>query len=287
MQCGGNGASSTVSIRRGIRTQAFTMIEIALSVAIVAFALVAILGVLPTGMRVQKDNREDTVVNQDGLFLIDAIRGSTRTLDELTNYVESITISNSPPPRGPGRSIEITNFAGGEEIVGLLTTLKTPILYSSPIPENNLTSVNARMRSLTGSAGEKANKTNEFAFRYLVTVETIPVEIVPPVSVQQLQNAASLLPNNSVQRLQLGEEIAKIYNLNNYMFDVRLTLQWPMYQRGDKWQVGRFRKTFRTVMAGTLSTNTLFKSARNLTFVVPNTFTNYIGTNNFFRPYAL
>ena len=30
---------------------AFTMVEIALSIAIVAFALVAILGVLPTGMK--------------------------------------------------------------------------------------------------------------------------------------------------------------------------------------------------------------------------------------------
>src|SRR5213078_3899054 len=52
----------------------FTMVEIALCLAIIAFALVAIIGVLPTGMRVQKENREDTIINQDGMFLVEAIR---------------------------------------------------------------------------------------------------------------------------------------------------------------------------------------------------------------------
>jgi len=58
-------------------------------------------------------------------------------------------------------------------------------------------------------------------------------------------------------------------------------------QRGDKWQVGRNRKTFRTIVTGTLSTNTLYRSAHNLTFLAPNTFTNYVSTNNFFQPYVL
>ena len=45
------------------------MIEIALSLAIIGFALVAIIGVLPIGMNVQKDNREATIVNQDATVL--------------------------------------------------------------------------------------------------------------------------------------------------------------------------------------------------------------------------
>ena len=41
------------------RTQAaFTMVEIAICLAVIGFALVAIIGVLPIGMNVQKDNRE-------------------------------------------------------------------------------------------------------------------------------------------------------------------------------------------------------------------------------------
>src|SRR3954466_2814828 len=72
----------------------FTMVEIALCIAVVAFALVAILGVLPTGMTVQKDNRDDGVINQDGRYWLEAIRSGARGLDDITNFVESITITN-------------------------------------------------------------------------------------------------------------------------------------------------------------------------------------------------
>src|SRR5205823_13848329 len=45
--------------------RAFTMIEIAISLAVIGFALVAIIGILPTGMNVQKENREETIIGQD------------------------------------------------------------------------------------------------------------------------------------------------------------------------------------------------------------------------------
>src|SRR3954468_659083 len=73
----------------------FTMVEIAFSLAIVAFALVAIMGVLPTGMTVQKDNREDTVVNNDAAFWAEALRSGSRGIEDLTNYVEEIDITDS------------------------------------------------------------------------------------------------------------------------------------------------------------------------------------------------
>src|SRR6266550_3507482 len=73
---------------------AFTMVEIAISLGVIAIALVAILGVLPTGVRVQRDNREDTILNQEGVFWVEAIRSGSRGLDYLTNYVDTITISN-------------------------------------------------------------------------------------------------------------------------------------------------------------------------------------------------
>ena len=41
----------------------------------------------------QKDNRRETVINQDANFLIEAIRGGARGVDDLTNYVISITNS--------------------------------------------------------------------------------------------------------------------------------------------------------------------------------------------------
>ena len=49
---------------------AFTMIEIAICLAIIGFALVAIIGVLPLGMNTQRDNREETIINQDATVLL-------------------------------------------------------------------------------------------------------------------------------------------------------------------------------------------------------------------------
>ena len=69
----------------------FTMIEIAISLAIIGFALVAIIGVLPIGMNAQKENREETIINQDATVLMDAIRSGAQGLDDLTNYVVAIT----------------------------------------------------------------------------------------------------------------------------------------------------------------------------------------------------
>src|SRR6478609_5935846 len=103
----------------------FTMVEIAFSLAIVAFALVAIMGVLPTGMTVQKDNREDTLVNNDAAFWLETLRSGSRGLDDLTNYVEQIDVSNGngttswiapwvTPTTIPNRLLN------GEQIVGLL-----------------------------------------------------------------------------------------------------------------------------------------------------------------------
>ena len=73
------------------RRSAFTMVEVAISLAIIGFALLAIVGVLPMGMNVQKENREATVVNQDATVFIEAIRNGARGVDDLTNYVYAIT----------------------------------------------------------------------------------------------------------------------------------------------------------------------------------------------------
>ena len=78
------------------------MVEIAIAIGVIGFALVAVIGILPAGMNVQKDNREDTMISEDAPIFLDAIRnGATVTnfngiigvnggLDYLTNYVEKI-----------------------------------------------------------------------------------------------------------------------------------------------------------------------------------------------------
>ena len=102
---------------------AFTMVEIAISLAVIAFALVAIIGVLPMGMNVQKDNREQTIINFDANYLMNALRNGALGQDNLTNFVYSISITSSnynsngvqgdaPPPYhgqySPPRTVSLT-----------------------------------------------------------------------------------------------------------------------------------------------------------------------------------
>ena len=67
------------------------MIEIALCLAIIGFALVSILLVLPSGMNTQRDTRQETIINQDASMLLEDIRSGARGLDDLTNNVIAIT----------------------------------------------------------------------------------------------------------------------------------------------------------------------------------------------------
>ena len=167
--------------------RAFTMIEIAIALGVIAFALVAIMGVLPLGLKVQRENREETTVLLDGTYFLEAIRGGARGMDDLTNYVDLITISNAtgPLPRftnylnQPGAKWACTN---GFQIVGLLSTPKFPDLRSFP---NAGVTVSARVRAIAGSAAMRKtrNPTNDpssMAFTYLMTTEIIPAASFVP-----------------------------------------------------------------------------------------------------------
>src|SRR5687768_507949 len=72
----------------------FTLVEIAIALGIIGFALVAIIGILPAGLQVQRDNKEDTIINQEGTYLVDAIRNGAEGLDELRDRVTRIVITN-------------------------------------------------------------------------------------------------------------------------------------------------------------------------------------------------
>src|SRR5579859_1838407 len=158
-------------VAKRTRCDAFTMIEIAISLAIIGFALVAIIGILPMGMNAQRDNRQETIVNQDASILMDAVRNGERGLDDLTNYVIGITnYARDYTPRGvPGPlsvSVYTTKFGGfknlpdqrlaltnGYIIIGILSTPKI-ILHPSGLGflSNHVVAV---FRSMSGPASEK------------------------------------------------------------------------------------------------------------------------------------
>ncbi len=246
------------------REAGFTMVEVALSLAIIAFAMVAIIGVLPSGVKVQKENREETVINQDGLYLLEAIRTGSRGLDDLMNYVESITITNRSGrnsssttfinPTLPNTSANVRSpipLTNGQHIIGLLSTPKFERLPDGSFRSNT---VEAHVRAITGVAGEKG-RTNDLAFRYLLRSEVVPF-VNRPAS----WNAGR------------PGDVALATNLLNNLYDVRLTLRWPLYQKGPNWETGRSRKSYRTLVTGELLSFAPPRSRYSLYWFQPNTF---------------
>jgi type II secretory pathway pseudopilin PulG len=89
-------------ISRSAHTRAksgFTMVEIAIAIGVIAFALIAIIGILPSGLQTQRDNREETIVVQDGRVLIEAIKsGAGDVASDLGEFVVSVDGNPANPP---------------------------------------------------------------------------------------------------------------------------------------------------------------------------------------------
>src|SRR4051794_37388084 len=150
---------SSVFIRGSLLGEsAFTLIEIAICLAVIGFSLVAIIGILPLGMQVQKDNRQETIINQDAQVFLTAIRNGSRNMDDLTNYVVAIhnycldpfTSTNTSPidvAYTPGSSRFPLN--SGNRIIGLLSTPKISpsLLVPNQVRSNYMI---AFVRSISG-----------------------------------------------------------------------------------------------------------------------------------------
>lgn len=80
------------------RESGFTMAEIAIALGVIAIALIAILGVLPSGLQVQRDNREETIINQDARLLLQALKSGGRDgVSDLASFFQLID-GSAPPP---------------------------------------------------------------------------------------------------------------------------------------------------------------------------------------------
>ena len=238
----------------------FTMVEIAISLAVIGIALVAIIGVLPIGMHTQRDNREETIINQDATVFIEAIRGGARGMDDLTNYVYAITnywtyyqINGTPQPGVNGYDYANSSTApstpyspsspinNGTNIIGLLSTSEFTDVNGAPLA--NITGINyysnhvvAYVRSISGPAVEKPPQPNDSiirsdSFGYRILCVNAPVAVDT--------NIFGLPANNPVY----------IYNqqLTANLHELRLTFLWPQQPNGN---LGPGRQTFRTMVAG-------------------------------------
>jgi type II secretory pathway pseudopilin PulG len=234
--------------------RAFTMVEIAISLAIIGFALVAIIGVLPLGLQVQRANREQTVINQDATVFLEAIRTGARGLDDLTNYVYAITnywtiyrANGSPANSGINGYTYIGSSTtpsfpinSGARIIGLLSAPEYASTDpTSCAPLDNIVGVDyvsnhivAYVHSLNGPAVEKPPQANDsivrqdsFSYRVLCV------------------NAPLAADTNSA--VNVGYTRQLLANLR----DLRLAFFWPQQPNGS---LGPGRQTFRTMVAGQL-----------------------------------
>ena len=235
----------------------FTMIELAICLGIIAFALVAIIGVLPVGINVQKDNREETVINQDGMFWMEAIRSGSTGMNDLTNHVVFIEIdpaqgSNQkvyrwePLAAKPGDGhMELPRGVQGAAIIGLLSMPAQADLVG-PVTVRNWPQINnesriynrvqAKVRAISGSAVDKGEAAREMAFSYRLTSEVRPI--------RTMGDWGNLSGN------KLAVDANRFRKLNFY--EIKLTFQWPEYRFGHEERPGPNKKVFRTVVAGRL-----------------------------------
>lgn len=219
------------------RRDGFTMVEIAISLAVVAFALVAIVGVLPTGLQVQKDNREETIINADAAYILEALRTGSDRLNLLSP-------SNAPSiywmgvRLKDGRTNEIVNVSSdpwkvipGQTLLGVLGTPKSPF-------DTGVSDVVAWVRSLNGSAIDRDPNARDLAFRYQLVAEVQPFVGFPPA-------ATNLLSTNEVKRLN---------RLQSGLNEVRLTFRWPLINDtvtdSGRAKVGTKRRTIRALVGG-------------------------------------
>lgn len=148
--------------------RAFTMVEIAIALGVIGFALVAIIGILPSGLQVQRDNRAETIINQDATLWLNALRSGARGMDDLTNYVESIVVTNTLNPADTKiytyRGLPY-GFSSGEEVVGILCT-QAGITNKETV---------ANVWAISGAAAEKdidpAGRELGFKYRMEVQIE--------------------------------------------------------------------------------------------------------------------
>ncbi|HEY4414259.1 MAG TPA: prepilin-type N-terminal cleavage/methylation domain-containing protein [Verrucomicrobiae bacterium] len=242
----------------------FTMVEIAICLAIIGVALVGIIGVLPIGLNTQRDTREETIINQDVATLLPIITQGSRGADDLTNYVFAITNAQTTYDNNGVPVTVVTNWytisdflTNGANIVGILSTPEYVTNFGNSyrtLPNVAFGGISnhivAYVRSLSGLAAEKPPQNNDIlvgnSFSYRIIVVNAPVAM-----------------DTNVVNTPFNKQLW--FNQR----ELRLTYQWPLLPNA---RVGAFSQTFRATVAGQLSPTTTFINNRPLYFYQPQTF---------------
>ncbi len=232
-------SQSVQPVRRALRSaHGFTMVEIAIALGVIGFALVAIMGILPFGLEVQRDNRAETIINQDATFWIEAIRSGATGMDDLTNWVEQIYTPDSVAAntnytfRAGG--LGDFQFTYGSNIVSLLTTARA-------FTNSFTNSVQAIVTAISGAAAEKELNSNDrdVAFRYRLAVEIL----------SYTTNALTVALTNAPGFELLNDPVN--FPFLDTLHELRLTFSYPYTGRSTEPR----RKIFRSTISRNVLTN--------------------------------
>jgi hypothetical protein len=268
-------------------------VEVAIALAVIGFALVAIIGILPAGLNVQKENREETIINQEVSIWMDAIRQGAEGMNYLTNYVDGIEIvrteldADGIPLTNNSLRSTFTSLASrppgfelvdGFSIIGLLTTptfdTQGGVVYSNHVV--------AYVRAISGAAPEKAPQDNttvrEGAFAYRLTCSMVPFYAYDDRFFDYTEFRALTAPGAGVLETN---ELAYARATSRHLHELRLLFQWPLRPPLDgafapplATRPGNGRQTFRTMISGGITnvTTGLDVPPRAYSFVQPGTF---------------
>ena len=197
------------------------MVEIAIAVAVIAFALVAIIGILPAGLQAQRDNREDTIINQEGTYLLEAIKSGAEGLEDFAKRVDLIVITNVTQRSEVSRWDRNDNLEV-REILGLLST-----------PSDNGNDIIEVRAVIESGAGAATDMKTDLAFAYQVTIRNF-----------------AYTNSNQWEPVRFQRALADITR------DVRVDARWPMLGDG---KPGLGRQNFRSLISGRMVVDGRFR----------------------------
>ena len=183
----------------GVRGEAgFTMAEIAIALGVIAFALIAIIGILPAGLQIQRDNREETIINQDARLLLGAIQSGGRdSLSDLGSFVVRVD----------------TNLAGVETRNIDYSTLNPPGIPTAELVQLLSDPFRNHRIVLSAVSGAVASRGSDLGFRYVVLNSVMDANDV----------------TNFVGRPRGFDGTI----LSNQVHEVRLRFAWPVKPDGN------------------------------------------------------
>jgi prepilin-type N-terminal cleavage/methylation domain-containing protein len=256
----------------------FTMIEIAISLAIVAVAMVAILGILPAGLNVQRENREDTIIDLEADYYLQLIRSSGMQFGPLfvADHVDQISVTRTNHSTRAANTVLYNrtrttglgfSWNSRQVIRKLLSTpswdlgtvpstpdaVFTPAQGLSIIEENE---VRAIVRAIPGRASDLSPAYSDSALRYEMKVSIHPAVTPSIFSGYGQNNTASPAFNNLNSAGPSGQgELLRQAALSSNLWEVELEIRWPVNNFdpvAGTYSLGRNSRTYRTYVAGTL-----------------------------------